>query len=237
MIAAPLLAARALGRRGLTGLVAFALPQRCPGCGRAAPRRELLCAACVARIPRLATALCTRCLVEEREPAGCTRHHGRTAWAAWVYDERVAAVIAALKYGARPDLAAALGRRIAAALPPGTRPDLVLEVPLHPARRRERGYNQAELLADAVARELGAPRLVSALARTRATREQAGLGPAARRANPAGAFVVTEPRALEGRNVLIVDDVLTTGSTLEGCLAPLAACGAAATAATLAWAQ
>jgi len=231
------LAVRAWGRRSLDALAAFALPQRCPGCGAPAAHEALLCADCRGRIPRLAIPLCVRCLVEEREPASCTRHRGRAAWAAWVYDERAALLIAALKFGGRPGLAAGLGATIAAALPPGFRPDLVLEVPLHPARRRERGYNQAALLADAVAGALGAPRLDAALVRTRATREQAGLGPAARRANPAAAFAVRDPRALEGRSVLIVDDVLTTGSTLEACLAPLAACGAAASAAVLAWAS
>ncbi len=218
-------------------LAGFAFPQRCPGCGDEAEAARLLCERCWDRIPRLSFELCVRCLAAGREPVGCSRHAGYGAWAAWVYEERAAAIVHALKYQGRTALARLLGEAIAEALPAGLRPDLVLEVPLHPARRRERGYNQAAVLADAVARSLGAPRLEGSLVRVRATREQARLGPHARRANLAGAFRVRDPEALAGRTLVIVDDVLTTGCTLEACLEPLRAAGAHATAAALAWAQ
>jgi len=223
----------ALGR----DLLAFALPQRCPGCGQPADPARLLCDACRARIPRLETALCVRCLAAGREGVGCLAHAGFAARAAWIYDERAALVVHALKYDQRPGLARALGKEMARALAPGYRPDLVVDVPLHRTRRRERGYNQAAALADALAEAIAAPRLAGALTRARPTRAQARLGPAERRRNIAGAFRVERPAALEGRSVLLVDDVLTTGATLESALAALASAGADATGVTLAWAQ
>jgi len=218
-------------------LAEFAFPQRCPGCGDQAQAERLLCEECWHRIPRLSFELCVRCLAAGREPVGCSRHAGYGAWAAWIYDERAAATVHALKYQGRTILAPALGEVIAAALPPGLRPDLVLEVPLHSARRRERGYNQAAVLANAVANRVGAPRLEGALVRVRATREQARLGTHERRANLAGAFRVRDPDALAGRSLVIVDDVVTSGCTLEACLEPLRAAGAHAVGAALAWAQ
>jgi ComF family protein len=218
-------------------LEAFALPQRCPGCGDIADADRFLCQACLARVPRLSMAVCTRCLVRGRSPSGCLAHPDDQAWPAWIYDERVAALVHALKYRERPALARALGAVLANALPGGARWDLILAVPLHSARRRERGYNQAGLLADALAERIGTPRLEGALARVRPTQPQARLGPGARRANLAGAFVVRRPGWIAGRRVLIVDDVLTTGATLEACAASLAAAGARVTAVTLAWAQ
>ena len=228
--------ARALG--GLArDVAAFALPQRCPVCGAQASSEHMLCAPCLERIPRFSTTLCVRCLAAGREAAACLAHSGFGARAAWLYDESAALVVQALKYGDRPGLARALGAEMARALPPGYRPDLVLEVPLHRTRQRERGYNQAALLADALAACVAAPRLPGALTRVRATRAQARLGAAERRANLAGAFRVTHPLALAGRSVLIVDDVLTTGATLEACLEPLHAARAKATGVALAWAQ
>jgi ComF family protein len=218
-------------------LLAFALPQRCPGCGDQADHARLLCDGCLARIPRLETTLCVRCLAAGRAGAGCLAHAGFAARAAWIYDERAALVVHALKYDERPGLARALGEAMARAIPPGYRPDLVVDVPLHRARRRERGYNQAAALADALAEAVAAPRLAGALTRVRPTRTQARLGPDERRRNIAGAFRVERPTALEGRSVLLVDDVMTTGATLESALAALASAGADATAVALAWAQ
>jgi ComF family protein len=214
------------------------LPQRCPGCGEPASAARLLCDACAARVPRLRAALCARCLVEGREPSGCARHRAFSVFTPWLFEDRAAAVVHALKYQDRPGLAASLGGDMAAALPGAwRRPDLVLEVPLHAARLRERGYNQSSALADALAEALGAPRLEGALTRVRATEPQARLGPARRRANLAGAFAIERPARLRGRRVLLVDDVITTGATLDAALTALHDAGAKAAGATLAWAQ
>lgn len=216
----------------------FVLPQRCPGCGDAAAAARLLCDACLTRIPRLTVPLCARCLAAGREPATCARHAGFAVHAAWVYDDRAAELVQALKYAERPALAAGLGASLAAALPRSwQRPDLVLEVPLHRTRERERGYNQAAGLADALAATLAAPRWPGALIRTRATVPQARLGGEARRRNLAGAFAARHPERLDGRRIVLVDDVLTTGATLEACLEVLHRAGAIATGVTLAWAQ
>lgn len=96
--------------------------------------------------------------------------------------------------------------------------DIVIPMPLHASRKRERGYNQAALLAGPVARALALPLRDDALARVRATRPQTHLHRDARRANVAGAFALTGPaaaRALAGQRILLIDDVTTTGATLE----------------------
>ena len=219
------------------GALELALPQLCPGCGARAEAARLLCAACDRLIPRLSAPLCARCLARGADPSGCRGHPGRRVWAAWVYDERAALVVHALKYGERPGLARTLGAELARVAPPGLQPDLVLEVPLHPVRRRERGYNQAALLADALSERNATPRLERVLERVRPTRPQAQLAPEERRRNVAGAFRVRRPDWLKGRNVLIVDDVMTTGATLDACLEVVERAGARAAGVTLAWAQ
>jgi len=228
--------ARALAS-GARDLEAFALPQRCPGCGWPAEPERLLCETCFQRIPVLSFALCARCLSRGREAVGCARHPWAQVWPALVYDERAALLVHALKYGGRPGLAEALAGPLARALPPASAVDLVTAVPMHPARRRERGYNQAWRLAARLASRLGAPAIEDVLARVRPTPSQARLDPAARRLNLADAFRVTEPRRYRDRRVLVVDDVLTTGATLEACLEALATAGARPLGAALAWAQ
>lgn len=105
--------------------------------------------------------------------------------------------------------------------------DLISWVPLSRKRKRERGYDQAFLLASAAAAELGAP-LVETLQKTRNTTAQSGLTEASqRRANVLGAYVPVDPRQVEGRRVLLIDDVVTTGSTLSECARTLRTIGAA----------
>ena len=217
-------------------LAAFAFPVRCAGCGAPADEPATLCAACMARIPTVATALCVRCLVAGRDPSGCLRHPGFAAWPAWIYDERAESLVHALKFSGRDDLGPPLGAVMARAWPPKEPVDVVLAVPLHPARRRERGYNQSALLARGLAAALGAPFMEGAMMRSRATPPQTGLGHDERRRNAHGAFRLAEPGVWKERRVVLVDDVLTTGATLEAGLACLREAGARAAACVLAWA-
>lgn len=110
---------------------------------------------------------------------------------------------------------------------PAGRADLLVPVPLHPRRQRERGFNQAALLAERVGRVWGRPVIASALVRTMATPPQTELSGEARRRNVRGAFAVVRPRQVAGRRVLLIDDVMTTGATVEACAAPLRGAGAA----------
>jgi len=222
--------------REAANLGSFLLPQRCPGCGEAAVPDLLLCPACLARIPRVSFAVCARCLAREREPVACAAHPGFEVWPAWIYEERAAAFITALKFGERSALAASMVSELVRVVPPGGF-DAVLPVPLHRARRRERGYDQAALLAAALAPRIGVPSLEGVLTRRQSTRAQTRLTPVERRRNLRGAFRVTRPEWVEGRRVLVVDDVITTGATLEAALGELREAGARAVAVTLAWAQ
>jgi len=225
-----------VAERGARDLAHFVWPQRCAGCGEPPASGHVLCATCLAAIPRLHLPLCVRCLAREAADPLCPRHPGFTVWPAWTYDEHAARAIEAFKYAGRTDLARSFAAELTRVLPAAPRVDLVTAVPLHPARERERGYNQSTLLAAELARRAGIPHLPGALRRVRATAAQARLGPAARRANLRGAFAASEPSSLAGRRVLLVDDVVTTGATLEAALATLAAAGAEAQAVTLAWA-
>lgn len=129
------------------------------------------------------------------------------------------------KYGRMRPLAGPLSDMLAAALPRDEGFDAVVAMPLHWRRRWERGFNQAELLARATARRCGVP-LVKAVRRLRATAPQAGLSNAQRRKNVAGAFRPLPGRPLEGKRVLLVDDVMTTGATASACAAALKRAGA-----------
>jgi ComF family protein len=104
--------------------------------------------------------------------------------------------------------------------------DALVPVPIHPVRRRERGYNQAEEIARELAPLSGMPVLPFALRRLRATVSQTKLGRRDRRGNLAGAFACAGPEAVKGKRILLLDDVFTTGATAECCAELLLAAGA-----------
>jgi ComF family protein len=138
-----------------------------------------------------------------------------------------------MKYASRPDLARPLSDLLWRALEPRAASlggAAVVPVPLHPARLAARGFNQSALLARGVAARLRAAFHPLALARVRDTPQQAALDRASRLENLAGAFRVHAPRAVRGRVVLLVDDVRTTGATLEACVCVLRDAGAQAVA-------
>jgi len=140
----------------------------------------------------------------------------------------IADALRRLKFDDRPDLAAPLASTFAPLLPLllAHKPQVVVPVPLHPARLVERGYNQAALLARALARWIDTPLAPLALRRSLRTSRQTDLAREARAANVANAFVVHPPSLIYGRSVVLVDDVETTGATLDACRRALEAAGA-----------
>lgn len=184
------------------------------------------CSACDGPVARLA-AFCTACAPS----AIAATHVSADQLAAFVYGGAVAHAVSRMKYDARPDLARPLGDLLARALSrtEGVAPDfVVVPVPLHPVRLAERGFNPSALIARRVARYFGAPMWPLALRRMRPTRAQATLDRAGRLANVQGAFAVRRPEAVARRHVLLIDDVQTTGATLEACAEALRAAGARA---------
>lgn len=164
---------------------------------------------------------CTACLAKPRA--------FDAARAACLYDELSRDPILKLKHADRLDLAPLLARWLSrAAAPLIEEADAIAPVPLHPLRLARRRYNQAAEIARPLAAMTGTPYLPDALVRRRATETQGGKSGSGRRRNVAGAFEVPKRRAaeVEGLRILLVDDVLTTGATAEGCARALKAAGA-----------
>jgi ComF family protein len=229
----------------LRGLVDALFPPQCEVCEAplGAQRRSCVCEACLGGMPALAPPWCDRCgvpLAPSAAPGCCPPCLHRpprfeSARAAALYRPAhpglnprppLAVAVQRLKYAQRRALADALGQLLAERYPFG-RDALVVPVPLHITRLRERGFNQAVLLARRLGRARGLAVASRALVRTRATHGQPGLGAAARRQNLDGAFALRPGAAVAGRDVVLIDDVLTTGSTADACATVLRAAGAA----------
>ncbi len=221
-------------------LLDLIFPPRCVVCGVSGAD---LCAACMGKVRRLPEPRCARCdkpLLGERAAAGglcreCAA--GRRApaldrlLAGVVYEETARAAIHALKYQRKRRAAIPLaGFALAAWRASGLRADMIVPVPLHRNRARPRGYNQADLLADGVARGAGLPVRRDLLVRVRDTAAQAQLTASERRRNVVGAFGLRPgaASALSGRAILLLDDVITTGATIQAAASALRAAAPAA---------
>ncbi|MBS1817450.1 MAG: ComF family protein [Acidobacteria bacterium] len=211
-------------RSWLDGLIAILLAPTCAACARPLPHptRGCVCDACWASVLTIPEPQCRRCgdtldgRFHGEVCVACARRPSPIdqARAIGPYGGTLRDIVHALKYDGRRSLARPLAARMKSAATPFIADvHVAVPVPLHRSRRRSRGFNQAADLA----RHLGLP-MVHALARTRATDTQTALPADARHANVAGAFRLTRRgRALAGRGVLLVDDVRTTGATLEAC--------------------
>jgi ComF family protein len=189
-----------------------------------------LCRACATTLSPTPDEHCVHCGEPGRFVAGrcprCTHHRPAflRAWAPFAHEGALAQAIHRFKYEDQPDLARPLGALLAEGVgrAPAPLPGLLVPVPLHESRRRERKYDQAALLTGVLARHLGRP-MLDALDRVRPTLRQVGLSDEARAGNVAGAFSACV--GLNGPCVL-VDDVLTTGATANEAATELRRAGA-----------
>jgi len=203
------------------------LPQDCFLC--AAPSADsLLCPSCVTGLPRLAAECCPVCALPTPGASICgaclkQAPHFDATQAVFRYEFPIDRLIHALKYAHRLASADFLGKALAQ-LPAPLRPDLILPVPLSAARLAQRGFNQALEIARPLARALGAPLEITHIHRRRDTAPQASLPWKERTKNIRHAFECEID--LAGKSVLVVDDVMTTGATLDELARTLKAHGA-----------
>lgn len=216
-------------QRATGALLDLVFPPRCVACGK---EGAFLCQPCVASAPLIPQPSCRRCARPVRVAGLCEvcRAEPRSlegVLSPYAMGDAVQQAVYALKYHNLRALAPTLGALMASHVQQaGVMADVLVPVPLHPHRWRERGYNQAELLAKEMGRQLGLPVASKGLTRVKHSDPQArAASREERRANVEGAFLA---KALfQGQRVLLVDDVCTTGATLESCALALRQAGAA----------
>lgn len=219
---------RELGR-ALLGLL---LPPHCHGCGG---EGDGLCEPCARLLQRWRPPWCSRCGTPQPPGLQCPVDHRalrglRVARSAFAYAGTGGALVRRLKlggeYGAVPRLVAGMAEAAAELRHGPFRHALVVAVPLHRARRRVRGFDQAQWLGRELARRCGWRSCAGVLRRLRATLPQGDPRVTSREGNVAAAFAMARPEAVAGRPVVLVDDVATSFATARACAAVLRAAGA-----------
>jgi len=227
----------------LRHVTALVLPPRCPGCGALVEDEHRFCAACWGSLRFLGRPCCAGCGLPfaygRGDGARCIDcltspplHRGLQA--AVAYGDVARTLALRLKYAGKAGFAETMARLMARLVPPDG--ELLVPVPLHRWRIWSRGFNQASLIANALSRRTGVPVNHVALERARRTPVLRGLGAAGRAKAVARAFRVTQPEAVRGRAVVLVDDVHTSGATTDACTAVLLRAGAASVS-ILCWAR
>ncbi len=202
------------------------LPPRCVGCGRVGSWFCDRCMAAVEPVPEPVCPLCGRPTLDGEMCAFCRRNppHLNGVRSVALFKEPLRSAIHALKYKGRKEVAVPLGRMMADYLShPRETLDFIVPVPLHPERRKERGYNQAALLAAGISRQTGVPMATEVLVRSRYTKPQVTLNARERMENVKDAFECVDA-AVQGKRVILVDDVCTTGATMDAAAQALWKC-------------
>jgi ComF family protein len=222
-------AIRIAGASLIEGIVGLTYPPRCLGCSeRLFDARAILCLPCFHSIDRASAADVVARLARLPEADSVLD----SVACLWIFDKggAIQVVHQALKYGNRPSYGVTLGEPVGAIYMDecheAEEVDLIVPIPLHRSRLHERGYNQAEMLALGVSTVVDAPVYSDVLIRPRPTKTQTALKRSSRWENLEGAFRVADPGSVAGRHVLLVDDVLTTGSTAGAAAKVLLGAGA-----------
>jgi ComF family protein len=213
----------------LDTLISLVVPPLCLGCREPELSGLVVCDPCRAQLVRLRDPRCSRCGAPvvtsgPRCPECRARALAfRTAWAPFAYETIARRLVGALKLRGATRGAAFMSAEIASRAPPGLLCGTLVPVPAHPARRRRTGLNQAACLAGSLGHRTGLP-IAEALARSRGSTPQVGLARRERLANARGSVIATlaPPRG----TLVLVDDVYTTGATLDACARALLEAGA-----------
>lgn len=210
----------------LRDFVSLFFPPACAGCGAVLGKGEqVICVACAYHLPYTHF---------HKDPAnrGARQLWGRvplegvTAYLYFYEPSRVQNIVHQLKYRNRPDIGVAMGRKYGEVLcdtAPYSKADCIIPVPLHPRKLRRRGYNQSTSFGQGLSIAMQKPLIEKGLRQCRPTKSQTKKGRYQRFENSRKVFEVTDPDLLSGRHILLVDDVLTTGATVEACAAALLA--------------
>ena len=224
---------KAAGSRIFRSMLDFALPPRCGGCGTIVDDIDSFCPGCWSELDFLQGG-CARCglPLEATDAETCGRCLAKPPRldrirAAVAYGDISRSIAIRLKYGRKVGLARTMSRYMLGLIGDLPEQAMLIPVPLHRSRIWSRGFNQSAIVARELSRRTGLPVSVDALRRVRATPALKGMTRSQRRRTVAGAFRVDAKAQLRGRTIVLVDDVLTTGSTANACARALKRAGAA----------
>ena len=198
-------------------------PRCCEACEKSLVGSErIICTECRVTLTRMHSDSALKLSLQSKF-MGYKEVKGIEAFLIFTKKGKVQTLLHALKYKAKPEVGVLLGKMMAQEMPSDTFPkaDLLISVPLHKKRLKERGYNQSDAFAEGLSDIMSIPWSGSLLTRIRYTKSQTGKTKMERRDNVKGIFEVSDTQRIQGKSVILVDDVLTTGATLESCIETL----------------
>lgn len=198
-------------------------PRFCEACEQALQGQEkVLCTSCRVGLPRFTAHGLHYDSIQHRFAAYA---EVKSVQALWIFTKKgkVQRLISALKYRRKKEVGTIAGHLLAQLSSP-PKADMIIPVPLHKRRLKERGFNQSEVFSEGLSSSWSIPAVSNLLVREKYTTSQTGKSKIERAANVAHIFTVTEREKIAGKSIILTDDVLTTGATLEACIEALVAC-------------